>query len=87
MSSTFILVTSLGENYDPRSPSTRILIAGFWIFASVMLSMFAANLSAFLTVSGLDSGPTNIWELFNQEQVKVSLQLICIAFTLNLDQL
>nr|VZI15136.1 unnamed protein product [Spirometra erinaceieuropaei] len=56
-----------------KAPSTRILLAGFWLFVTIMLAMFSANLSAFLTVAGFDARASNLWQLSQDAGVKVLL--------------
>ncbi|KAF6771697.1 hypothetical protein AHF37_08783 [Paragonimus kellicotti] len=64
----------LGESLDPRSTSTRILITGHWIFVVIMVSMFSANLSARLTVSGLKEEIKSLEQLVEQTDVKYTVQ-------------
>ena len=40
-----------GEGDAPKALSSRILLAGFWFFCSVIMATYTANLAAFLTVS------------------------------------
>uniref|UniRef100_A0A183AE14 PBPe domain-containing protein n=1 Tax=Echinostoma caproni TaxID=27848 RepID=A0A183AE14_9TREM len=62
--------TQQGESLDPRSISTRILITGHWIFVVIMVSMFSANLSARLTVSGLKEEIKSLEQLAVQTDVR-----------------
>ncbi|VDK77848.1 unnamed protein product [Dibothriocephalus latus] len=64
----------LGQNLNPRAPSTRILLAGFWLFVTIMLAMFSANLSAFLTVAGFDARASNLWQLSQGTDIKFTVQ-------------
>uniref|UniRef100_A0A183SG01 ABC transporter domain-containing protein n=1 Tax=Schistocephalus solidus TaxID=70667 RepID=A0A183SG01_SCHSO len=64
----------LGQNVNPRAPSTRILLAGFWLFVTIMLAMFSANLSAFLTVAGFDARASNLWQLSQDAGIKFTVQ-------------
>ncbi|KAF5405970.1 Ligand-gated ion channel [Paragonimus heterotremus] len=66
--------TQQGESLDPRSTSTRILITGHWIFVVIMVSMFSANLSARLTVSGLKEEIKSLEQLVEQTDVKYTVQ-------------
>ncbi|OON21315.1 Ligand-gated ion channel [Opisthorchis viverrini] len=66
--------TQQGESLDPRSTSTRILITGHWIFVVIMVSMFSANLSAKLTVSGLKEEIKSLEQLAGQTEVKYTLR-------------
>ncbi|GAA54422.1 glutamate receptor ionotropic kainate 4 [Clonorchis sinensis] len=66
--------TQQGESLDPRSTSTRILITGHWIFVVIMVSMFSANLSARLTVSGLKEEIKSLEQLAGQTEVKYTLR-------------
>ncbi|KAL3316185.1 ATP-binding cassette sub- A member 3 [Cichlidogyrus casuarinus] len=66
--------TQLGEMFDPRATSSRFLIAGFWIFTAIMMALFNANLSAFLTVSGLNTGFKTFDALIAQTDVQYTLR-------------
>ncbi|THD28533.1 Glutamate receptor 4 [Fasciola hepatica] len=66
--------TQQGESLDPRSMSTRILITGHWIFVVIMISMFSANLSARLTVSGLKEEIKSLEQLAVQTDVRYTVR-------------
>ena len=47
-----------GPESTPRTLSSRVLVAGFWFFCSIIMANYTANLAAFLTTSRL-STPIN----------------------------
>ncbi len=51
-----------GEGDAPKALSSRILLAGFWFFCSVIMATYTANLAAFLTVSRMQ---VELWNAFN----------------------
>ena len=42
-----------GPESTPRTLSSRMLVAGFWFFCSIIMANYTANLAAFLTTSRL----------------------------------
>ncbi|BFZ02738.1 hypothetical protein BsWGS_05777 [Bradybaena similaris] len=66
-------ITMSGGGDPPKSLSGRLLIAGFWFFAVIMMSTFTANLAAFLTVSRLGMTITSLEDLSRQSEVKYSV--------------
>ncbi|VDQ06508.1 unnamed protein product [Trichobilharzia regenti] len=65
--------TQQGEYMDPRSASTRVLVAGLWLLVLIIIAMFSANLAAKLTVTGLRGEITTFKQLIEQDTVKVGL--------------
>lgn len=55
---------------DPRSASTRVLVAGLWLLVLIIIAMFSANLAAKLTVSGLQGEINTFKKLIEQKDVK-----------------
>ncbi|VDO87848.1 unnamed protein product [Schistosoma margrebowiei] len=68
--------TQQGEYMDPRSASTRILVAGLWLLVLIIIAMFSANLAAKLTVSGLQGEINTFKKLIEQKEVKVTISEI-----------
>ncbi|VDO99448.1 unnamed protein product, partial [Schistosoma margrebowiei] len=59
---------------DPRSASTRILVAGLWLLVLIIIAMFSANLAAKLTVSGLQGEINTFKKLIEQKEVKYTVR-------------
>ncbi|RTG88538.1 glutamate receptor, ionotropic, invertebrate [Schistosoma bovis] len=66
--------TQQGEYMDPRSASTRILVAGLWLLVLIIIAMFSANLAAKLTVSGLQGEINTFKKLIEQKEVKYTVR-------------
>ena len=62
-----------GGESPPRTLSTRVVIWGFYIFSSICLSTYQANLAAFLTVKRLKQPISSINDLPYQNEIKYSL--------------
>ncbi|XP_074657321.1 ionotropic receptor 25a-like [Tubulanus polymorphus] len=62
--------TAAGECYAPRASSARLLVAGFWFFSTIMMSMYTANLAAFNTVSRLSVTVNSLEDLTKQSIIK-----------------
>lgn len=54
----------LGETFDPRSVSCRILVIGFWFFAYLLMALYTANLAAQLTADKLVSNRPDSLDAF-----------------------
>ncbi|KAL5018268.1 hypothetical protein ScPMuIL_003990 [Solemya velum] len=65
--------TMAGVDTIPRTTSTRILIAGFWFFCSIMMGTYTANLAAFLTVSRMSAPIESLDDLTQQSAIKYSV--------------
>nr|CAH8819264.1 unnamed protein product [Trichobilharzia regenti] len=65
--------TQQGEYMDPRSASTRVLVAGLWLLVLIIIAMFSANLAAKLTVTGLRGEITTFKQLIEQDTVKYTI--------------
>ncbi|KAK0048011.1 glutamate receptor ionotropic kainate 4, partial [Biomphalaria pfeifferi] len=57
----------------PRSVAGRVLVAGFWFFAIIIMSTFTANLAAFLTVSRMGAVISSLDDLLDQTDMKYSV--------------
>ncbi|CAH8650392.1 unnamed protein product [Schistosoma curassoni] len=66
--------TQQGEYMDPRSASTRILVAGLWLLVLIIIAMFSANLAAKLTVTGLQKEINTFKKLIEQKEVKYTVR-------------
>ncbi|CAI2736644.1 unnamed protein product [Schistosoma spindalis] len=66
--------TQQGEYMDPRSASTRVLVAGLWLLVLIIIAMFSANLAAKLTVSGLQGEINTFKKLIEQKDVKYTVR-------------
>ncbi len=69
----FVAISCTGEGDTPKAYSSRILIAGFWFFCTVIMATYTANLAAFLTVSRLQSTIASLDDLANQNDVTYSI--------------
>ncbi|CAH1252365.1 GRIK3 [Branchiostoma lanceolatum] len=59
-----------GGEPAPRSIPARILAAGLWLFALIVVSTYTANLSAFLTVKRLESPINSLDSLVHNNKVR-----------------
>ncbi|KAI8797695.1 glutamate receptor ionotropic, kainate 4, partial [Biomphalaria glabrata] len=66
-------VTMAGGGDAPRSVAGRVLVAGFWFFAIIIMSTFTANLAAFLTVSRMGAVISSLDDLLDQTDMKYSV--------------
>jgi hypothetical protein len=79
------LWTSIGNFFSagglnpPKSKAIIILLASFWVFSTICLTTYQANLSAFLTSSRLKTQISSIKQLVSQTDLDYSV--IC-KFTL-----
>ncbi|KAK7003813.1 glutamate receptor ionotropic kainate 4, partial [Biomphalaria glabrata] len=62
-----------GGGDAPRSVAGRVLVAGFWFFAIIIMSTFTANLAAFLTVSRMGAVISSLDDLLDQTDMKYSV--------------
>eukprot|EP00116_Pleurobrachia_bachei_P001564 sb/3461826/ len=61
------LVGQTGETL-PRSPAGRIMISTWWFFILLIITMYTANMTAFLTISYSISDLSHPLELLNQDK-------------------
>ena len=60
-------------HYTPKSLSSRMLSATFWLFTLIILSTYAANLAALFTTSQPTSGVKSLEDLFKQDEIEYSI--------------
>ncbi|KAH8020804.1 hypothetical protein HPB51_004626 [Rhipicephalus microplus] len=67
----FIMSAIMRQGCDtfPRSASTRILVAAWWLFSFVLVSSYTANLASFLTRERLQSPIESVEDLAKQTEV------------------
>ncbi|XP_076458853.1 ionotropic receptor 25a-like [Babylonia areolata] len=65
--------TLSGPESTPRTLSSRILVAGFWFFCSIIMANYTANLAAFLTTSRLTTPINSLQDLASQSEVRYSV--------------
>ncbi|RWS17767.1 glutamate receptor ionotropic: kainate 2-like protein [Dinothrombium tinctorium] len=68
-----ISLTPQGGGEAPRNVSGRLVVATWWIFGFIMISMYTANLAAYLTVSRLENDIKSFDELARQYNIKFSV--------------
>ncbi|XP_065285154.1 glutamate receptor ionotropic, kainate 2-like [Dermacentor albipictus] len=67
---TISAIMRQGCNKSPRSPSTRIITATWWMFSFVLVSSYTANLASFLTRERLQSPIESAEDLAKQSAVR-----------------
>uniref|UniRef100_A0A1I8I3K3 PBPe domain-containing protein n=1 Tax=Macrostomum lignano TaxID=282301 RepID=A0A1I8I3K3_9PLAT len=68
-------LTQAGDSFDPRAPSARLIVAGFWLLCCIMHALYTANLAALLTASQLTaSSVTTLRRLAAQTDIKYTVQ-------------
>ncbi|KAA0194187.1 hypothetical protein FBUS_08796 [Fasciolopsis buskii] len=72
-SAWYVLGASLqqGDSCDPGSISCKLAIGSLWLFVACMTFMVSCNLSARLTVSGLNRGIQTLDQLIRQTKIPV----------------
>ena len=60
-------------HYTPKSLSSRMLSATFWLFTLIILSTYAANLAALFTTSQPTSGVKSLEDLFKQDEIEYGI--------------
>ena len=73
----------VGESFDPRAISSRVLVAGFWFFSSIIMALYTANFAAFLTVAKFSNPITTMKQLASQTDIKVKYFLKIFIESLN----
>ncbi|XP_050390554.1 ionotropic receptor 25a [Patella vulgata] len=63
-----------GPEFTPRTFSTRLLISGFWLFCTIIMANYIANLAAVLTTSRLTVPIDSLDDLAKQTRIKYSLK-------------
>ncbi|XP_075752069.1 glutamate receptor ionotropic, kainate 3-like [Rhipicephalus microplus] len=66
---TMSAIMRQGCDTSPRSASTRILVAAWWLFSFVLVSSYTANLASFLTRERLRSPIESVEDLAKQTEV------------------
>ncbi|KAL3197001.1 hypothetical protein MRX96_045029 [Rhipicephalus microplus] len=66
---TMSAIMRQGCDTSPRSASTRILVAAWWLFSFVLVSSYTANLASFLTQERLRSPIESVEDLAKQTEV------------------
>ncbi|KAH7936800.1 hypothetical protein HPB49_004817 [Dermacentor silvarum] len=67
---TISAIMRQGCDKSPRSPSTRIITATWWMFSFVLVSSYTANLASFLTRERLQSPIESAEDLAKQSAVR-----------------
>ncbi|XP_070180273.1 ionotropic receptor 25a-like [Littorina saxatilis] len=65
--------TLSGPESTPRTPSSRMLVAGFWFFCTIIMANYTANLAAFLTTSRLTTPINSLADLAIQSKIRFSV--------------
>ncbi|KAL8573216.1 hypothetical protein ACOMHN_036201 [Nucella lapillus] len=73
--------TLSGPESTPRTLSSRVLVAGFWFFCSIIMANYTANLAAFLTTSRLTTPINSLQDLAAQSEVRYSVVRGSITMT------
>ena len=61
------LVGSKGRSGIPYSPAARFIILGWWFFTTIVLSMYTANLTAFITIDRATASIQSLEDLLSQD--------------------
>ena len=73
LSQRFLLFYFVGTRRVPQSHASRILIAGFWLFTNIFMSVFVGNMAAFLMTSRLKTEINSVSDLIKQHTVHYSV--------------
>ena len=63
----------VGTRRVPKSHASRILIAGFWLFTNIFMSVFVGNMAAFLMTSRLKTEINSVSDLIKQHTIHYSV--------------
>lgn len=65
--------TPQGGGETPKAVSARILVAAYWLFVTLMLATFTANLAAFLTVERMQAPVQSLEQLGRQSRINYTV--------------
>lgn len=65
--------TPQGGGEAPKSLSSRVLVAAYWLFVVLMLATFTANLAAFLTVERMQTPVQSLDQLARQSRINYTV--------------
>lgn len=64
----------VGPEQHLSMPSTRLVVAGFWLFCTIMMHTYTANLAAFLTTTRMVTAVESLDDLVTQSEYRYTVQ-------------